>query len=93
MGSWIATGILALLLIYASWIAVAYPVAEATIIVVLFAAATLLTAPPLWRGSSRNQAYIRFFVALMLTITALQIPIKTHAITLNIPSSSGSSNR
>ncbi|HTQ14374.1 MAG TPA: hypothetical protein VMH86_10900 [Rhizomicrobium sp.] len=82
---WTATVLLATLAGVCPWMAdpgwMAYTAA------LLFAGAAILLIPALWRDRWR---YPRYVAALILTVVALQLPIKTHAVKLDMPHAASS---
>jgi hypothetical protein len=87
MLSWIATAVLAMLAGYSVWLAaVGFPTWMGYAAAIYLAFAALLMFPPLWRRSPQSRwHYVRIFVVVVITGTVLLLPIKTHAVLLEMP--------
>lgn len=87
MLDWIATIVLAVFAGFAFWMAEAgwqVPVAVAS-----FALAAIAMFPPIWRRQANPRWRVtRYPVAAALTVIGLLTPIKTHAVKLDMPTSS-----
>jgi hypothetical protein len=93
MRTWIATIILGILTLY-SYFLFFMAHAEGRLwqeyaIIAALGFATLLVFPPIWRRQTDHRwRWVRYIVAAVLAVSAITMPIKTHAIKLDMPSQS-----